>query len=268
MRLVPAVLAFAGTALVAATAARSKEAAAPAVVSGTVTRFFDALRQDEAANFAAIAPEAYVGTKPDLSDGVRLNLREARDTFRDCVPAGAMTAREVNKSGAFDVTVTLKCSASAAATRHVVVLVDGARVLYVRLADPNGDERSRDQVQTPDPNALVSQRTLDLMASMPFAVPSGPFAGWTPEQKNKMPAAVEKFCTFMWTMTHDAPSTRFLPTASSDDDEWKLGIDICLTGHMPVDWPGRKSRLLEASAILKRAQNAGSTFRLPLDLTP
>jgi hypothetical protein len=47
-----------------------------------------------------------------------------------------------------------------------------------------------------------------------------------------------------------------------------LGIDVCLVGHMPVDWPGRASRLQSATAILARADHAGSSLHLPSGMKP
>jgi hypothetical protein len=64
-------------------------------------------------------------------------------------------------------------------------------------------------------------------------------------------------------MAHDDPSTRFLPPGSPAADEEALGVDVCLLGHMPQDWPQRAERLRAAKAIFERAAAQGSNLRMP-----
>ncbi len=69
-----------------------------------------------------------------------------------------------------------------------------------------------------------------------------------------------------WTFFHDRPGTKFLPESVSNRDEGELGVDLCLVGHMPIDWPGRAARLQSATEILRRADQAGSTLHLPSEI--
>lgn len=120
---------------------------------------------------------------------------------------------------------------------------------------------------------MGGQQVLDLIAGMPFtgtfsqlgapAIPTGPFSSWTADQQQVFPKDLAQVCGAFWIFAHDAPGTRVLPASLSDDDEGQLGLDICLVGHMPVDWPGRAARLQSATAILARAAQAGSSLHLP-----
>ena len=120
---------------------------------------------------------------------------------------------------------------------------------------------------------IASQKSLDLLATFPIPgtashagapyLPKGNFASWTDEQKRTVPASLTQTCMIIWTMAHDSPDTRFLPTSSSDASEMELGVDLCLSGHMPADWPERRSKLQAASTILDVAKQAGSSLQLP-----
>jgi hypothetical protein len=122
------------------------------------------------------------------------------------------------------------------------------------------------------------QQVLDMIAGMSFektfgqlgtsAIPAGPFSSWTADQQRVFPKEVARVCASFWTFAHDAPGTKFLPASLSDNDEGELGLDVCLVSHMPVDWPGRAARLQSATAILARADQAGSSLHLPLGLKP
>jgi hypothetical protein len=122
----------------------------------------------------------------------------------------------------------------------------------------------------------AGQQVLDLMAVMPFkntfrqlsasAMPTGSFSSWTADQQKIIPTQLAQVCAAFWTFAHDRPGTKFLPASLSDGDEGELGIDVCLVGHMPVDWPGRPVRLQSAMAILARAGQAGSSLHLPLEM--
>jgi hypothetical protein len=124
----------------------------------------------------------------------------------------------------------------------------------------------------------AGQQVLDMIVGMSFektfsqlgvsAIPTGPFSSWTADQRRVFPTEVAKVCASFWTFAHDAPGTKFLPAALSDDDEGELGLDICLVSHMPVDWPGRAVRLQSARAILARADQAGSSLHLPSGMKP
>jgi hypothetical protein len=128
-------------------------------------------------------------------------------------------------------------------------------------------------------NAQVSgQQVLDMIAGMSFektfsqlgasAIPTGQFSSWTADQQRDFPKEVARVCASFWTFAHDAPGTKFLPASLSDNDEGELGLDVCLVSHMPVDWPGRAARLQSATAILARADQAGSSLHLPSGLKP
>jgi hypothetical protein len=122
------------------------------------------------------------------------------------------------------------------------------------------------------------QQVLDMIAGMPFnntfsqlgapAVPTGPFTSWTADQQRVVPTELAQVCAAFWTFAHDAPGTKFLPASLSDADEGELGIDVCLVSHMPADWPGRAARLQSATAILARADQAGSSLHLPSGMRP
>jgi hypothetical protein len=78
---------------------------------------------------------------------------------------------------------------------------------------------------------------------------------------------LQKLCATFWTFVHDAPGMRVLPASLSDADEGELGMDVCMVGHMPADWPGRSARLQSVTAILKQADQAGAALHLPVALT-
>jgi hypothetical protein len=128
-------------------------------------------------------------------------------------------------------------------------------------------------------NAEVGgQQVLDMIAGMSFektfsqlgasALPTGPFSSWTADQQRVFPTEVAQVCASFWTFAHDAPGTKFLPASLSDVDEGELGLDVCLVSHMPVDWPGRAARVQSATAILARADQAGSLLHLPSGMNP
>ncbi len=71
----------------------------------------------------------------------------------------------------------------------------------------------------------------------------------------------------VWGMSHDAPGTHFLPLKQDQEDEGNLGVDVCLIGHMPSDWPSRPQMLSSVKAILGRAKTLGSTLTLPANLS-
>ncbi len=122
------------------------------------------------------------------------------------------------------------------------------------------------------------QLVLDMIAGMSFektfsqlgasAVPTGPFSSWTADQQRVFPTELAQVCAAFWTFAHDAPGTKFLPASLSDGDEGELGLDVCVVSHMPVDWPGRAASLQSATAILARADQAGSSLHLPLGMKP
>lgn len=121
------------------------------------------------------------------------------------------------------------------------------------------------------------QLMLEMMAGIPFEntfnelgtpMPTGPFSSWTADQQRVFPDDLAKICASFWAFVHDKPGTKFLPASLSDRDEAQLGVDVCLVGHMPADWPGRAARLQSAKAILARADQAGSSIHLPTAVTP
>ena len=99
-------------------------------------------------------------------------------------------------------------------------------------------------------------------------IPAGPFSSWTADQQRVFPTELAQVCAAFWSFAHDAPDTKFLPASLSDGDEGELGLDVCLVSHMPVDWPGRAARLRSATAILARADQAGSSLHLPSEMRP
>jgi hypothetical protein len=99
-------------------------------------------------------------------------------------------------------------------------------------------------------------------------IPTGPFSSWTADQQHVFPTELAQVCAAFWAFAHDAPGTEFLPPSLSEGDEGELGLDVCLVSHMPVDWPGRAARLQSASAILARADQAGSSLHLPSGMRP
>jgi hypothetical protein len=121
------------------------------------------------------------------------------------------------------------------------------------------------------------QPTLDLIAGIPFdstfkelgapTPPTGPFSSWTADQRRSFPADLQKLCAGFWTFIQAAPGSRLLPASLPDADEAQLPMDVCLIGHMPLDWPERTARLQSATAILKRAHQAGASLHLPMPLT-
>jgi hypothetical protein len=120
---------------------------------------------------------------------------------------------------------------------------------------------------------IVSQKTLDLLASFPIAptppqpgapyLPAGPYASWSDADKASIPGNIAKTCLTMWVFAHDDPNARFLPSEVPDSDEGEIGVDLCLLGHMPADWPDRTARLRAANAIFERAASKGSTLKMP-----
>jgi hypothetical protein len=125
---------------------------------------------------------------------------------------------------------------------------------------------------------MGGQQVLDMIAGMSFkgafsqlgasTIPIGPFSSWTADQQRVFPVELAQVCAAFWSFAHDAPGTKFLPASLSDGDEGELGLDVCLVGHMPADWPGRAARLLSATAILARADKAGSSLHLPSNTKP
>src|ERR1700679_2662483 len=125
---------------------------------------------------------------------------------------------------------------------------------------------------------MGGQQVLDMMAGMSFdktfselgapAIPTGPFSSWTADQQRVFPTQLAQVCAAFWSFAHDAPGTKFLPASLSDGDEGELGLDVCLVSHMPADWPGRAARLQSATAILARADQAGSSLHLPSGMRP
>jgi hypothetical protein len=122
------------------------------------------------------------------------------------------------------------------------------------------------------------QQVLDMVAGMSFentfrqlgasAFPTGPFSSWTAAQQHDVPTQLAQVCAAFWTFAHDKPGTKFLPASLSDGDEGLLGVDVCLVSHMPADWPGRAATLRSATAILARADQAGSSLHLPSGMKP
>ncbi len=120
------------------------------------------------------------------------------------------------------------------------------------------------------------QAALELITTMPFqgvfsqlsasATPHAPFSSWTTDQQHAIPTNLTQVCAMFWTFFHDRPGTKFLPESVSNRDEGELGVDLCLVGHMPIDWPGRAARLQSATEILRRADQAGSTLHLPSEI--
>jgi hypothetical protein len=99
------------------------------------------------------------------------------------------------------------------------------------------------------------------------APPPGPFSSWTSDQRRSFPANLQKLCATFWAFVHDAPGSRVLPASLSDSDEAGLGVDVCMVGHMPADWPERSAKLQSVTAILKQADHAGAALHLPVALT-
>ena len=124
--------------------------------------------------------------------------------------------------------------------------------------------------------AVVSQKTLDLLASFPLPdrpaqpgapyVPHGTFASWTPLDRQMVAPMLARACFTLWAMAHDNPAVRFLPAAQPDQDEQALGADLCLAGHMPPDWPERASTIAAARQILDQAHALGAPYQLPAPL--
>ena len=125
---------------------------------------------------------------------------------------------------------------------------------------------------------MGGQQVLDMIAGMSFkstfsqlgasTIPTGPISSWTADQQRVFPTELAQVCAAFWTFAHDTPGTKVLPASLSDVDEGELGLDVCLAGHMPADWPGRAARLQSATAILARAEKAGSSLHLPSDMRP
>jgi hypothetical protein len=128
-----------------------------------------------------------------------------------------------------------------------------------------------------EPAPSGGQPALDLIAGMSFdntfkqpgasMPPTGPFSSWTLDQRRSFPADLQKLCATFWTFVHDAPGSRVLPASLSDTDEGNLGMDVCMVGHMPADWPERSAKLKSLAAILKQADQAGASLHLPAALT-
>ena len=146
------------------------------------------------------------------------------------------------------------------------------RFLFV-VAAIVGASNTQAQPQSGGNGPIVSQTTLDFMVGFPLPatpakpglpyLPVGPFASCMDDQKHTVPSRISGICSFLWIMSHDDPATRFLPSSLPEADEEELGIDLCLAGHMPADWPDWQAKLQGANAILERAAQAGSPFKLP-----
>ena len=121
--------------------------------------------------------------------------------------------------------------------------------------------------QTLDPLAVLPFPRAPVTAGSPY-LPKGAFRSWTTKEQQVVPGMVFSTCRLVWVMAHDAPGTRVLPKASSDSDEETIGANICILGHMPVDWPGRAAALASTEAIIERAQAAGAVLKMPKEILP
>lgn len=94
-------------------------------------------------------------------------------------------------------------------------------------------------------------------------LPVGQFSVWSAKDQRSVPKLVHSFCLVMWGMAHDAPGSHFLPVSARPQDEYEIGVDVCVAGHMPRDWPGRAAFADAAVAIVKRVNDLGMKLDLP-----
>ena len=114
------------------------------------------------------------------------------------------------------------------------------------------------------------QRVLDILAApMPadsdMKVP-GTWAAFSEEQKSTVPKQLAARCGALWVMMNAGGQIALLPAAQDPKDTTKLVTDVCVTGKMPRDWPGRAERLAEAGRILQRSSELGAQLSVPVSL--
>ena len=109
------------------------------------------------------------------------------------------------------------------------------------------------------PPGVDPQQPLDFLAMLPLdgkqaeLRPPSPalFASWTADQQRDYPAKLRLICASFWLFIHP-PDGRLLPASVPDADERDVGVDVCVLGHMPRDWPDRAATLRATTAIFAR----------------
>ena len=231
-------------------------------VAQVMDRFFDAIRRDNANDYRAVADGVEISYSD--ADDSKMSLDRARQEFPDCEFAGITDSQHLSDS-AYSFDATIKCKDAGKPVQTVGIIADRKSVMFVRPGGFEPDQKSPEEIVKAEADA---QKGLDWLASFPMQVPVGPFKSWSEKQREAVPALVQNTCSYLWTMAHDAPSSRFLPAELTDEDEWTLGIAVCLAGHMPADWPERNVRLQAARSTLQRAAAAGSALRMPTTIGP
>lgn len=230
-------------------------------VAQTTRRFFDAIRQNNAAAYRAVADGSEISYSD--SDDSKMSLDRARQEFPDCELVRTIDSQHMSDS-AYSFNGTVSCATGAKRTQTVGIIADRERVYMVRPGGFASDQRSPAETAKAEADA---QKGLDWLASNPLQVPAGAFRSWSKKDQQTFPAIMRNSCSYIWTMAHDA-SDRLLPVGVSSEDEWRLGIDVCVLGHMPVDWPQRQVTLQRVQAIIRGAQSAGSSLKLPANIAP
>lgn len=233
----------------------------PPEIAQITQRFFEAIKQDSAKEYGTIAPLVEISYSD--SDDNKMSLDQAREQFPDCVLAAITSSEKVgDEQGGLPQTYTfngtLTCTTGSKVRQIVGIMADRNMVYMVR---PGGFE---DAKETPAEKTKVekgAQEAIEWLTSFRLQVPAGPFKSWPKKEQETLPRLVQNTCTYIWTMMHD--SGRLFPKEISEQDEWSLGLDLCVAGHMPADWPERDVRLKAARAALQRITTAGSAVRMP-----
>lgn len=149
-------------------------------------------------------------------------------------------------------------------------MVSGSAVQAQVSAPDQGSQTA----PAPPPSA---QQVLDFIASFPLPaapvtaegpyMPPGRFSAWSATDQQNAPDRLALACVRIWTLAHGQVGAPFLPARQNRRDEGNLGVDVCVAGHMPSDWPGRGRVVADAKGILDRARAAGGELRLPEPLT-
>lgn len=237
----------------------------PPTISPEVTqstqRFFDAIRQNNAKDYETVADGVEISYSD--TDDNKMSLDRARQEFPDCELVRIIDSQHMSDS-AYSFNGTINCKAGSKPTQTIGIIADRDRVYFVRPGGFEPDQKSSLEKGAAEADV---QKGLDWMASNPLQVPAGPFKSWSKSDQQNFPATMQNTCTYIWTMAHDAPD-RLLPVGVSAEDEWALGIDVCVIGHMPADWPQRGLKLQAVGAVLRKAAAAGSSLKMPANIAP
>ena len=121
-----------GVVMAAAVHVQAGEVSRPTVAELNVSRFFEAVRADNAKAYRAVAPKMVLMVSPDF--GVPIGLAEARATFVNCQPQEIARPTKVTEvHGAVLVAVSLSCSDAPDGPVKVDFLVRRGRLLAAYL---------------------------------------------------------------------------------------------------------------------------------------